>query len=86
MYLVVVYDVKSENSNKILKILRKFLFHVQNSVFEGELTDLEFKKLKQEVKNNINEKVDSVIYYNIISQKVIKKEGINTKKFSNLLI
>ena len=42
MYVVLVYDVsKDENGRKrwpyIFKICKKYMSHVQNSVFEGEL-------------------------------------------------
>ena len=43
MYLKISYDVESDYCNKILEILRKYLFHVHNSVFEGELTDKQKK-------------------------------------------
>ena len=35
MFVVLVYDVKQERVGKVLKICRKYLTHVQNSVFEG---------------------------------------------------
>lgn len=37
-YLIVVYDVQADRTSKFLKYLRQYLVHVQNSVFEGELT------------------------------------------------
>ena len=38
MYIICVYDVKEKRCQKFMKLLRKYLFHVQNSVFEGTLT------------------------------------------------
>ena len=38
MYIICTYDVKSKNCPKFMKLLRRYLFHVQKSVFEGELT------------------------------------------------
>ena len=59
MYLIISYDVESDYCNKILKILRKYLFHVHNSVFEGELTD----KQKKELENQLNNKKYFIKHY-----------------------
>lgn len=77
MFIIVTYDVKTERCNKVLKILRKYLFHVQKSVFDGEITHLEFVKMKEEVNKVIIEDEDSIIYYQIVSKKALKKEGLN---------
>ncbi len=60
-----------------MKVLRKYLFHIQNSVFEGELTSSEFKTLKNEIQKIELEQTDSIIYYKITSIKAIKKENVN---------
>jgi len=39
MYVVVVYDTAAERNPKILRTCRKYLHHVQRSVFEGQLTE-----------------------------------------------
>ena len=43
MYIVLVYDVSQEENgarrwSRIFKICKKYLTHIQNSVFEGELS------------------------------------------------
>ena len=38
MYVICVYDVQEKRCAKVMKVLRKYLFHVQKSVFEGEAT------------------------------------------------
>ena len=45
MYVIIVYDVNVERVNKVKSFLRQYLFWIQNSVFEGELTKSEFKKV-----------------------------------------
>lgn len=42
MYVVMVYDVAVERVAKALKIGRKYLTWVQNSVLEGELSPAQF--------------------------------------------
>ena len=49
--------------NKILKIGRKYLNWIQNSVLEGELTPATFESLKHEVRKVIKDDHDSVIFY-----------------------
>ena len=63
MFVILVYDVKTKRNNKILKICRKYLRHVQKSVFEGNLTEAKLKRLKNELKKISNEKEDSIIIY-----------------------
>lgn len=52
MFVILVYDVKAKRNNKILKTCRKYLRHVQKSVFEGNLTEAKLKRLKNELKKN----------------------------------
>ena len=54
MYAVLASDVsKDENGQKrwshIFKICKKYLSHIQNSVFEGEISVVQLTKMKQEL-------------------------------------
>ena len=49
MYVICVYDVNEKRCSKVMKVLRKYLFHIQNSVFEGELTPAKYKILQKEL-------------------------------------
>ena len=46
MFVIVTYDVNVKRNNKVLKICRKYLVHVQKSVFEGNITEAKLRKLK----------------------------------------
>ena len=67
--VILVYDINTEDKsgqkrlNKIRKIARKYLHHVQKSVFEGELTDGEIANLSEEIKNVVNAIKDFVLLY-----------------------
>lgn len=72
MYIVVVYDIVLDvetNGTRILrnvfKICKKYLNHIQNSVFEGELTNAKLEALKCGLKKYIRPEKDSVIILNI---------------------
>ena len=49
MFVIVTYDVNVKRNNKVLKICRKYLVHVQKSVFEGNITEAKLGKLKSEL-------------------------------------
>ena len=79
MYVVLVYDVsQQENGSKrwsrIFKICKKYLTHIQNSVFEGELSKAQLAKLQQELKLYIDEELDSVIIFKSRQEKWLDKE------------
>ena len=86
MFVILVYDVKTKRNNKILKISRKYLRHVQKSVFEGNLTEAKLKRLKNELKKISNEKEDSIIIYRFETLKYSSKEVLGTyEEDSNFL-
>ncbi len=80
MYVVVVYDVNVERVNKICQFLRRFLNHVQNSVFEGELTQSEYERVVRGIKELIDEKEDSVLIYIFKSEKYVSKRRLGVEK------
>ena len=49
MFVILAYDVGTKRVGKALKICRKYLFRVQNSVFEGHLTPAKLERLKAEL-------------------------------------
>jgi CRISPR-associated protein Cas2 len=79
MYIILVYDiVVDEKGKKILpkiyKICKRYLSHIQNSVFEGELSKAQFLKLEMELKQYIREDMDSVIIFHTRNERWIDKE------------
>ncbi|MCX7942663.1 MAG: CRISPR-associated endonuclease Cas2 [Dictyoglomaceae bacterium] len=88
MYIIMVYDINEERVNKILKIGRKYLTWVQNSVLEGEITEGKFEKLKMEIKRVINPDEDSVIFYIFRTTKYTEREilGIEKNKKDNMFL
>jgi len=80
MYLVMVYDIKEERVNKVLKIARKYLNWVQNSVLEGEISDAGLEKLKMELKAVINQAEDSVVFYLMRTTRYTSREVMGIEK------
>ncbi len=74
------YDINVKRVAKVLKRSRKYLYWVQNSVFEGEISEANYKKLKMELAQIINEDEDSIIYYTFRTTKYSKREIMGLKK------
>ncbi len=80
MYLIAVYDVNEKRVNKVLKVCRKYLNWIQNSVFEGEITKAKFERLKSEIAKIIDEKEDSVVFYILRDTKYTAREILGQDK------
>ncbi len=80
MYLILVYDIREERVYKVLKIARKYLNWVQNSVLEGEISDAGLAKLKQELKEVINHDEDSVVFYLMRTKRYSSREVMGIQK------
>lgn len=80
MYIVLVYDINLEEKagQKVLrncfKICKKYLHHIQNSVFEGEVTKAQLESLKLELKQYVRKEVDSVIVFKTRVDRWLEKD------------
>lgn len=63
MYVIAVYDVGEKRVGKMLKLCRRYLNWIQNSVFEGEITDVRLKELKYEAEQIMDLQEDSFILF-----------------------
>ncbi|NSL53037.1 CRISPR-associated endonuclease Cas2 [Calidifontibacillus erzurumensis] len=80
MFVILVYDFAEKRVGKALKIARKYLHWVQNSVLEGEISNANYYKLKMELKSIMNPEEDSIIFYTFRTQKYSKREELGLKK------
>jgi CRISPR-associated protein Cas2 len=80
LFVIVVYDFNEKRVAKALKIYRKYLYWVQNSVFEGEISQANYTKLKMELGRLINPEEDSVVFYVFRSTRYSKREEMGLKK------
>ena len=76
MFIILTYDVKQTRVCKVMKICRKYLRHIQKSVFEGTLTDSKLNKMKSEIERKIDLSSDSVLIYEFESLKFTNREQI----------
>lgn len=71
-YYIVVYDVNEKKVVKVHKILRAYLQWRQRSVFEGYLERKDVAELKRRLNSVINEEEDSILFYSLPSDRVIR--------------
>ena len=76
LYVIIVYDVNVKRVNRMKKFLREYLHWVQNSVFEGELSKAEFRRLKIQIKQIIEEKHDTVKVYSVRSERFLDRKSV----------
>lgn len=86
MFVILSYDVNQKRVKKIMKICRKYLVHVQKSVFEGIITESKLKSLKRELQNSIDFENDTICIYETISSNNMLKEQIGvTEEHSRII-
>ncbi|AFZ74581.1 CRISPR-associated endonuclease Cas2 [Natronobacterium gregoryi] len=72
MYVIMVYDLQADRTHKALKLGRRYLTHVQNSVFEGEISEGDLETLRNEV-DDLLEPDESVIIYELSSNTLLNR-------------
>ena len=80
MYVILVYDVGEKRVGKMLKLCRKYLHWIQNSVFEGEITEVKLKELQIAAKKLMDEEEDSLIIFKSRNEKWLEKEIVGLNK------
>ncbi|MCD2257196.1 CRISPR-associated endonuclease Cas2 [Agrilactobacillus fermenti] len=81
MYVILVYDLSQERNGAktqrwVFKICKKYLTHVQFSVFEGELSQSQLEALKAELRPFVRDDLDSIIIFKNQNKNWLKKEYI----------
>lgn len=80
MYVILVYDCGEKRVNKMLKLCRRYLHWIQNSVFEGEISEVRLKELLLEADQFIDKTHDSIIVFKSREQKWLDKQIIGQEK------
>ena len=79
--MILVYDVDQKRTSKMLKLCRRYLSWIQNSVFEGEISEVQLKQLTLEAKR-VMEDEDSLIVFKSRDERWLQKEIIGDEKAS----
>lgn len=82
MYIIAVYDVGEKRVGKMLKLCRRYLNWIQNSVLEGEITPAQLEKFKFEANAIMEEETDSLIIFKTRQEKWLDKEIVGQERSS----
>ena len=87
MYVILVYDMDQKRVGKMLKLCRQYLNWIQNSVFEGTITEVKLKELLTRARSMMEEERDSLIIFKSRESRWLEKEVIGKEKneLDNLL-
>ena len=80
MYVILVYDCGEKRVGKMLKLCRRYLNWIQNSVFEGEISEVKLKELKYEARKIMNVDEDSLIIFNSRQEAWMEKEVVGKER------
>jgi len=80
MYVLLVYDIEVKRVAKVHKFLKRHLHWVQNSVFEGELTEAQIETVKAGLRRIISDDTDSVLIYTAREQRWLAKETMGRER------
>lgn len=86
MFVILTYDINAKRVGKALKICRRYLHHVQRSVFEGQLTMAKLERLSKELEKVIEPGQDAICIYIMESTRFTNRLEIGrTADRSNIL-
>lgn len=80
MYIILVYDVEQKRVGKMLKLCRRYVNWIQNSVFEGEITEVKLKELLNEAGKIMDKEKDSIILFKSRQEKWLEKTVVGKEK------
>lgn len=82
MYVILVYDIGEKRVGKMLKLCRKYLMWIQNSVFEGEISEVKLKELTFKAKKIMNLDEDSLIIFSSRQERWLDKQVVGKERSS----
>jgi CRISPR-associated protein Cas2 len=82
MYVILVYDMKQQRVGRMLKLCRRYLHWIQNSVFEGEISEVKLAELLGKARTIMDEDEDSVILFKSRTQQWLEKQVVGRERSS----
>lgn len=80
MYVILVYDVGEKRVGKMLKLCRQYLNWIQNSVLEGEISEVKLKELIIKAKGIMDIEKDSLIIFKTRQEKWLDKQIVGVER------
>lgn len=80
MYVILVYDVGEKRVGKMLKLCRRYLHWIQNSVFEGEITEVKLREMVHRARELMVLQEDSLIVFRSREQHWLEKDIVGKER------
>ena len=80
--MILVYDCGEKRVGKMLRLCRKYLNWIQNSVFEGEISEVKLKELVINAEKFMEKDEDSLIIFSGRSEKWLDKQIVGKERSS----
>ena len=80
MYVIVVYDIGEARVGKVCKFMRRYLPRVQNSVFEGDLSESKLAAMKAGLLKIMQPELDSVLLWVARDSKWTDRQMLGVEK------
>jgi len=82
MYVILIYDFGEKRVGKMLRLCRKYLNWIQNSVFEGEISEVSLKELIYKAEEFMKKEEDSLIIFSGRTEKWLNKQIVGKERGS----
>ncbi len=82
MYVIIAYDIGIKRVNKVKSYLRTQLTWVQNSLFEGEISESKYLNLEAKLAGIIKLQEDSITIYKFLNKNLFVRTDKGIKKGS----
>ena len=80
MYVILVYDFGEKRVGKMLKLCRRYLHWIQNSVFEGEISEVKLKELLIFAEGFMDKSTDSIVLFKHSSVVQMEKQVVGNER------
>ena len=80
--MILVYDFGEKRVGKMLKLCRRYLHWIQNSVFEGEISEVKLKELLIFAEGFMDKSTDSIVLFKHSSVVQMEKQVVGNERMA----
>jgi CRISPR-associated protein Cas2 len=80
VYVILAYDVGEDRVGKVCRFLRRYLPRVQNSVFEGELSEAKLARMKAGLEKILQAERDSALLWVMRDDRWVDRQIMGKEK------
>lgn len=80
--MILVYDFGEKRVGKMLKLCRRYLHWIQNSVFEGEISEVKLKELLIFAEGFMDKSTDSIVLFKHSSVVQMEKQVVGNERMT----